>query len=173
MDHSTSINNFVSDLLTRWAASENQNNNIARCSGGFELDDAQFPNKEPFYSVFDSIEQLSIQPDDVAEISEVDFTNFNDSFKYEETIILNIRRVNTRSGRDKHLQPKEASVYSTKPDLVDYLQGEYISYLSRFIRKERRKYLRWMISLGHKIKWTLSSNKNVKLKNHYIIFKTS
>eukprot|EP00924_Labyrinthula_sp_SR-Ha-C_P003007 snap_masked-scaffold_58-processed-gene-0.45-mRNA-1 protein AED:1.00 eAED:1.00 QI:0/0/0/0/1/1/2/0/288 len=137
--HISSLDNFFSDLLTRWAASGNQNNNIARCSGGFELNDAQFPNKESFYSVSDSIEQLNIQPGDVAEISEVDFTNFNDFFKYEETTILNIRRVNTRSGRDKHLQPKEASVYSTKFDLVDCLQGEYISYISLFYPKGKRK----------------------------------
>eukprot|EP00924_Labyrinthula_sp_SR-Ha-C_P013161 maker-scaffold_12-snap-gene-11.22-mRNA-1 protein AED:0.27 eAED:0.30 QI:0/0/0/1/0.5/0.2/5/0/868 len=141
--HISSRDNFVSDLLTRWATDDAEDiYKIARCSWEVRLDEENFKDKGGLPVITDSIGGSCFDADPVLvhnkDVFGVDFLNQDDAPEYERSLIgiTFCARVNTTRNS---LNPRSVSVHSNYSDVKDFLFTEHISYLSPFCPKEDKQ----------------------------------
>eukprot|EP00924_Labyrinthula_sp_SR-Ha-C_P007852 augustus_masked-scaffold_28-processed-gene-4.105-mRNA-1 protein AED:1.00 eAED:1.00 QI:0/0/0/0/1/1/2/0/232 len=129
--HISSRNNFVSDLLTRWAKEEEESSNrITRCSMDFKLEDEQIPTEEELAfegqtsAVRGGEEELHKDIFSV-DVSEVEFSEHPQYLEYERTLVNRMRRtVDPETNTD--FQSRPISITTNYSEIKEFLFSEHI-----------------------------------------------
>eukprot|EP00924_Labyrinthula_sp_SR-Ha-C_P010200 maker-scaffold_23-snap-gene-0.6-mRNA-1 protein AED:0.07 eAED:0.13 QI:0/0/0/1/0/0/3/0/1195 len=141
--HISSRDNFVSDLLTRWAKEEEEGSRkVARCSMDLQLVDDEFPSDEEL--VFEH-QTNTVQGEEFAtqgevfpvEVSEVEFPEHAQYVEYERTLVNRIRRTGAPE-TTADFQSRPVSISTNYSEIKEFLFSEHISYLSPFYPKNKK-----------------------------------